>query len=181
MLAFLPWKGWAVLPRPFAKIGRVLDRLTDVSAFAAGLLLSFILLSVCLDVIMRYCLNRPLQWVIELTEYALLYITFLGTAWLLRTEGHITVDVVLNRLSPRRQAILRVFSSAVGIVICVCLVWFGFEVAWDHFQRGVYDPTILEFPKALVIVIIPIGSLILLLQFVRRGYRSMMSVLGRVS
>ena len=119
MLAFLPWKGWAVLPRPFAKIGRVLDRLTDVSAFAAGLLLSFILLSVCLDVIMRYCLNRPLQWVIELTEYALLYITFLGTAWLLRTEGHITVDVVLNRLSPRRQAILRVFSSAVGIVICV--------------------------------------------------------------
>ena len=91
------------------------------------------------------------------------------------------MDVVLNRLSPRRQAILRVFSSAVGIVICVCLVWFGFEVAWDHFQRGVYDPTILEFPKALVIVIIPIGSLILLLQFVRRGYRSMMSVLGRVS
>lgn len=163
------------------KIGHILDRIIDAFAFTAGLLLSFILLSVCLEVVMRYFLNRPLQWVIELTEYALLYITFLGTAWLLKREGHITVDVILNRLGPKTRAFLGIFSSVIGIVICVLLVWFGFEVAWDHFQRGVYNPTVLEFPKAPIIAIIPIGSLVLLFQFGRRGYGFLIRFMGESS
>jgi TRAP-type C4-dicarboxylate transport system permease small subunit len=101
------------LSRSLARIGCILDRIIDLCAFAAGLLLSFILISVCLEVVMRYFLNRPLQWVIELTEYALLYITFLGTAWLLKKDGHIAVDVMLFRLGPRAQAFLGVFSSAI--------------------------------------------------------------------
>ena len=171
-------KGWSACLKPFTKIGRILDRVVDIFAFLAGLLLAFILLSVCIEVIMRYFLNRPLQWVIELTEYALLYITFLGTAWLLKREGHITVDVILTRLSPRKQAFLGILSSAIGVLICVSLIWYGSEVAWDHFQRGVYDPTVLEFPKALVIVIIPVGSLVLLFQFFRRGYGFLLRVMG---
>lgn len=165
--------------KSLAKIGRVLDRIIDAFAFTACLLLAFILLSVCMEVIMRYFLNRPLQWVIELTEYALLYITFLGTAWLLKREGHITVDVILNRLGLKTRAFLAIFSSAIGIVICVSLVWYGFEVAWDHFQRGVYDPTVLEFPKAPIIAIIPTGSLVLLVQFFRKGYGFLIRLMGK--
>ncbi len=163
------------------RVGQILDRIINAFAFTAGLLLSFILLSVCLEVVMRYFFNRPLQWVIELTEYALLYITFLGTAWLLRREGHITVDVILNRLGPRTRNFLGIFSSVIGIVISVCLFWYGFEVAWDHFQRGIYNPTVLEFPKAPIIAIIPIGSLMLLCQFVRRGYGFLTHFRGKES
>jgi TRAP-type C4-dicarboxylate transport system permease small subunit len=172
-----PWKGWSGLSNSTTKIGRIIDRIVDAFAFAAGLVLTFILLSVCLEVIMRYFLNRPLQWVIEITEYALLYITFLGTAWLLKREGHITVDVILVRLSPKTRAILGIFSSVIGVIVCVCFVWYGTEVAWDHFRRGVYNPTVLEFPKAPIIAIIPIGSLVLLVQFLRRGYGFLIGLL----
>ena len=41
---------------------------------------------------------------------------------------------------------------------------FGAVTTIDHMQRGVRNPTILETPIALVIVIIPIGGAILFLE-----------------
>ncbi|MDP6179526.1 MAG: TRAP transporter small permease, partial [Desulfatiglandales bacterium] len=100
-----------------AKIGSILDKIIKFFSFLAGVILAFILLSVCLEVLMRYFLNRPLQWVVELTEYALLFITFLGTAWLLKREGHIKVDVFLTLFSPKAQAGLKIFSYLIGIIV----------------------------------------------------------------
>ncbi len=161
------------------KIGRILDKIIEIFAFIAGLILAFILLSVCLEVFMRYFLNRPLQWVVELTEYALLYITFLGAAWLLKRERHINVDIFLSLLSSRTRAGLKIFSSLIGIIVSFCLVWYGFAVSWEHFQDGIYNITLLEFPKAPLLAIIPIGSLILLAQFIRRAYGSLAAFMGK--
>ena len=160
-------------------IGRILDKIMEIFAFLAGLILAFILLSVCLEVFMRYFLNRPLQWVVELTEYALLYITFLGAAWLLKRGGHINVDIFLSLLSSRTRAGLKIFSSLIGIIVSFCLVWSGFAVSWEHFQDGIYNITLLEFPKAPLLAIIPIGSLILLAQFIRRAYGSLAAFMGK--
>ncbi len=162
-----------------AKIGRILDKIIESFSFLAGVILAFILLSVCLEVLMRYFLNRPLQWVVELTEYALLFITFLGTAWLLKREGHIKVDVFLTLFSPKTQAGLKIFSSLIGIIVSFSLVWYGFEVSWEHFKDGIYNITVLEFPKAPLLAIIPIGSLILLFQFIRRAYGSLVDFRGK--
>ena len=153
-----------------AAVGAIFDAILNVFAFLSALLLAFIMLSICLEVIMRYFLNRPLVWVIEMAEYALLYITFLGTAWLLRREGHVTVDILLVRLNPKNQAALGFFSSIIGIIISLVFIWYGSDVAWDHYQRGVFKPTVLQFPTAPILAIIPIGSVILAMQFIRRGY-----------
>ena len=161
------------------KIGNILDRIMAFFSFLAGLILALILVSVCLEVFMRYFLNRPLQWVVELTEYALLYITFLGTAWLLKKGGHINVDIFLSLLSKRTRSGLRIFSSLIGIIVSFCLVWYGFLVSWEHYQDGIYNITLLEFPKAPLLVIIPIGSLILLAQFIRRAYESLATFIGK--
>jgi C4-dicarboxylate transporter DctQ subunit len=154
------------------RMGRALDIVNRAFSFLAALLLVFILLSVCLEVFMRYFLNRPLQWVVELTEYTLLFITFLGAAWLLHRGGHISVDVVVNRLSSRTQARLRVLSCAIGILICGVLAWYGTDVAWDHYQRKIYNITLMEVPKAPLLAIIPVGCLVLLLEFIRQCYRA---------
>lgn len=151
-------------------VGAIFDGILDLFAFLSALLIAFIMLSICLEVFMRYFLNRPLVWVIEMSEYALLYITFLGTAWLLRREGHVTVDILLVRLNPKTRAALGFLSSIIGIGISLVLIWYGSEVAWDHYVRGVFKPTVLQFPTAPVLAIIPIGSVMLAMQFVRRGY-----------
>ncbi len=149
------------------------DSVINLCASLSGFLLVFTTLSVCLEVVMRYFINRPLTWVDEITEYILLYITFLGTAWVLKRDEHVVFDVLLTRVGEKSRAVLGFISSILCIPVCLVLIWYGSQVAWDHYQRGVYNPTLLEFPKGLVIAIIPLGSLLLLVQFLRRIYGSL--------
>jgi TRAP-type C4-dicarboxylate transport system permease small subunit len=150
----------------------ILDKTMEGMTFLAGLLLVFIMLAVCLDVILRTFFEVPQLWVTEVTEVLLLYITFLTSAWLLREEGHVRVDILLNRLEPRTVAFLGIVSSLVGVLVSLVLAVFGTAVTWDYYQRGVYTPSVMEFPVWLILLVIPLGSAALLFQFVRRGIRS---------
>ncbi len=150
------------------KLGKVFDHILAFFSFLVCAIIVVITLAVCVNVIMRYVFNRPIIGVEEITEQLLLFITFLGTAWLLKNEGHVTVDFVVIRLSPRTQAILTIISSLFGVLISLAFTWYGTKVAWANFVKGAYFSTILELPKAPFFAVIPLGSFFLLVQFLRR-------------
>lgn len=153
-----------------ARVAAVLDRTNDLFAIMACVLLTFMMLSVSAEVVMRYLFNRPLGWVVEISEISLLYITFLGVAWLLKRERHVKMDILVTRLKPRVQALLNVFGSIIGVAVCWVLTWYGAQVTWSHFQRGLFEPTILEIPNVYVLWVIPVGSFLFFTQFLRRTY-----------
>jgi TRAP-type C4-dicarboxylate transport system permease small subunit len=138
------------------KITAIFDRTLEAMAILAGILLAFAVLSVSVAVATRYFLGYPIGWVIEISTYILLYITFLVAAWVLREEGHVAVDILLLRLKPRTQSLLN--------------TWYGLRVTWDLFQTNYFTPTDLELPKWIINIIIFIGSLFLSIQFLRRTY-----------
>jgi TRAP-type C4-dicarboxylate transport system permease small subunit len=102
------------------------------------------------------CLQSAYCGVEEVTEQLLLYITFMGTAWLLKKEGHVAVDFVLLRMRPKTRSFFGIVSCLIGILICAALTWYGFKVTWVNLRQGAYFSSVLELPKAPVFVIIPI-------------------------
>lgn len=148
---------------------RLFDAVVNGFAVIAGVILILVMLSVCLDVVMRYFLKLPMVWVDELAEYALLFITFLGTTWVLRQpDGHVIVDVIGSQLSPPKRNVLAIIASVVGIVTCGIVTYFGVKVTWGLFARGIYNPTTLEIPRGILVAVIPAGSFLLCLQFIER-------------
>lgn len=154
------------------KIAGIFDRTVDVFSIIAAVLLIAIMLAVSVKVVFRYFLHTGLTGIDEISEIIMLYLTFLGAAWLLRRGGHITIDLLFVRLKPKAQVRLNVITSVLGIIICLILVWYGTLATVSFWQRGILTPTILEVPRALIIAIIPLGSLLLGLQFLRRAWLS---------
>ena len=153
------------------KVTSIFDRIIDFLAVVALALIAFMMLSVVAEVsIMRLLLNRPQAWVVDVTSQSLLFITFLGTAWLLREEGHVKMDLVLTRLSPRAQVVMNTIMSVVGTIICLVVAWYGARASWDHFQMGSWSATAMAIPRAPLLAVIPVGSFLLSLQFMRRTY-----------
>ena len=62
------------------KLISIFDCFLGLMAFLAALLIVFIMLGVVVEVLSRFFLNKPIFWMIEVIECALLYITFLGGA-----------------------------------------------------------------------------------------------------
>ncbi len=153
------------------KVGVIFDRAIDSLAVLAIVLLVFAWFSVNLEVVMRYFLNRPLIWVVEVTEYILAFTAFLGAAWVLKRDRHTVIDIVVNRLKPRNQALLNMITSIIGAIICLVLTWYGSQITWDHFQRDVLLTKALELPKAPFLSVIVLGSFLLFIQFLRRAFK----------
>lgn len=151
-----------------SRLGRVFDSAVGGMARLGDVILLFLMLSVCADVILRYFFNRPQAWIAEISEYLLLYITFLGAAWVLKNEGHVIVDILVCRLTSKTRATFGIISSVIGTFVCLVVFWFGTIETLDLFRRGVPNPSVLEFPKAPLVAIIPFGTFFFMIQFIRR-------------
>jgi len=145
--------------------------MNQVFVFLASVMMAGLMIIVCLDLTLRYFFNDPLIWGTEVTEILLLYITFLGAAWVFREEAHVAIDVFLNKMRGAVKKWVTVFSLFLTGIVAVVLIYYGFYATYDHYVRGVYNPTIIETPIALMIVIIPLGSIPLFLEVLVKGRR----------
>jgi len=150
----------------FHRLDEVSSGTNKVFIFIASLMMAGLMIIVCVDLTLRYVFNSPLIWGTEVTEIMLLYITFLGAAQVFREDSHVVIDIFLVFGSARRKRILGLISCALVGIVAVILVIYGFSTSYNHFMRGVYNPTIIETPIALILVIIPVGCVPLLLEVV---------------
>jgi C4-dicarboxylate transporter, DctQ subunit len=168
--------GWAMVgdEAQMSSPGRLnafLDRLIDWAAYLAGALLVGIMLFVTVSVLLRYVLNRPIGWSVEVSEYSLVCITFFLAAWVLKKEGHVRVDLVISYLNPRTQALLNMVTSALCTGVCLILTFYAGKVTHELYGGSYFTPTILMIPKFIFIGIITLGMLLLTLEFIRRTLR----------
>jgi C4-dicarboxylate transporter DctQ subunit len=150
----------------------IFDRVIDFMAFLAGLLLVASVLIECLEIFMRYCIKRPQIWSMDACEYILFGVAFLGAPWLLKKGGHVSVDIIIERLSPRARSYFGCLSSAVGIFVSALICWFGLVATWECYTTGVLVTKTYSVPKAYVLPFISIGYFFLLVEFGRQfiGY-----------
>jgi C4-dicarboxylate transporter DctQ subunit len=154
--------------KPMEKLSRIFDLVISSGIVLGGVLLVLVMFFVNAEIFTRYIAGHSLIWVVEISETSLLFITFLGVAWVLKRGGHVSVDILVNRLSPRRRSMLNAVTSIVGALAVFPLIWYGAQVTWTHYQKGLYEATALEIPNAAVLFIIPLGSLLLFIQLLKK-------------
>jgi TRAP-type C4-dicarboxylate transport system permease small subunit len=161
-----------------SKIGfwKFFDKLVEVMAALAGVILVFITAAVCYTIGMRFLFRQTAIWIIPMTEYALLWIVFLGTTWLLREGGHITTDVIYVHLNEKTKHYLDFIMSGIGGLACAMLFYFGVIHMCDCIIHGVTDVRAVTVPKSAIFVIIPIGSILLTVQFFRVAWSKLIDI-----
>ncbi|MFH1102432.1 MAG: TRAP transporter small permease subunit [Pseudomonadota bacterium] len=148
----------------FTAIDRITGTLNRLFIGIASFMMAGLMMIVCTDLALRYFFNAPLIWATEVTEILLLYITFLGAAQVFREDSHVVIDILLVISNVRIRRILGILSNTLVGIVSVVLIYYGFIATYDHFVRNIFNPTILETPIALIIVIIPIGCIPVLLE-----------------
>lgn len=153
------------------KLFKGLDWIENALAAFGGILVVGATFSVVLEVFSRYFFHHSFIWVNETVEYVLLYVPFLGAGWLLRKNAHITIDVLEPYMPKSVKRAADAFIVLLGVFVSAVLLWYGAKLTWDYWESDLRSLTPLKIPLYCVIVSIPLGSSVLLLEFVRRGYR----------
>lgn len=150
-------------------ISAIIDRISDIFAYIAGLMLVYIVVSVTIDVVFRYLFNNPLPYTLDISEILLHFITFLTAAWVMKRDGHVKMDLVLAALKREHQLLINGLTSILSAIICFVICWCGSVVTFDFFQRNVHQGMMLELPRAPILSVIPLSFLFLFFQCIKKG------------
>jgi C4-dicarboxylate transporter DctQ subunit len=154
---------------------RALDRAEEL---LTAVLLAAMTLLTFIQVVLRYVFDSGLVWALEATVYMFGWLVLLGISGVVRTDGHIAVDMVTKHLGPPLQ-------KAVALVAMgLCLLYTGLMLAasWSlvtrlqAFGSSAHD---VPLPRWILLLSLPIGFALLGLRLIQstvgiaRGARPM--------
>ncbi len=132
--------------------------------WAGGLLLMFTLLITTVDVSGRY-FRLPLPGTLEICELSLSAVVVLTWAHTQAQRGHVTIDMLFDRLPRRAQGMVNMFTSLLGLFLAILIAWvFVFYTLMSIADGETTDLlSIQEYPFKFLVCI---GALALSCQFV---------------
>lgn len=160
------------------KILRIIDKVNDTIGRIASYLILLIIAIVCFEVFMRYFLNAPTTWVFELSSMTFgTYIVMAG-GFTYYLDAHVRMDLLYNKMSPRRRALSDSITFIFTATFCVALIWKGYERAVFAIINSETSNTIWNPSLIPIKTILPIGAVFLFLQAIAKFIRDLRRVLG---
>lgn len=119
--------------------------------------LSFIaiIVSAAVQVFGRFILQATYSWTDELCRYGMVWMTFIGAGYAIRTRGHIAVDLLKTILPKKMSSVIEKFNDLCQIVFGAVLFWFGLKLVLMNIAQMTPG---LKISMGLVYSCIPIGG-----------------------
>ncbi len=124
----------------------------------ASLSLVVIMFVVAGNALSRYFLDASVRWSFELSEYILLYFTFLSAPYLIRVGGHATFDIFTSLARGRLLMAMTVTSLVLSLVICAMFTVAAFNLTVENYERNIILQNNLMTPRYLLLAVIPVGG-----------------------
>ncbi len=107
-----------------------------IGYFSAALLL-LLVVNVFYDVVMRYLFNDVSIGMQELEWHLYSMVFLFGVAYALQTDGHVRVDVLYEKASPKTRAIIDIFGTVVFLwPFCFLVADYGIDFAREAWELG---------------------------------------------
>lgn len=158
-------KAWEVLLKGIGKINNWI-------AVFAGACIFIMVVTTTREVMGRYLFNAPTDWILVLCQYLMVTVAFLGAAYTLEVGGHVSVDLLYTRFSPRAKRSVSIVISLIVLCVASIFTWQCWEFAWGSLQAGAVSGEAVPWPLFPVQVMMPIGSFLLCLACISRIYHN---------
>lgn len=135
-------------------------------AVLAKLILALIVLLVTADVLARN-VARPMAWSASLTEYLLIYATFLPMPALVRSKGHVCADFLRTALPLPVQRVAERFVYVLCAALCAYLGYFAATSLAEAVRTGAYEIRSFDMPKWLIFLPMVVGLWLSAIEFLR--------------
>lgn len=121
------------------------------------------MLIICYDVLARYVLNQPSEWVFQSASSGLLAITFLSLPYLYARDDHIAVDLVYDHLPRGVRVAAGWLTRVIAVIFGLVLAWYGFDLVRSAAEAGLRTSGAFSFPVSWVSAPMAVGGLLLAL------------------
>jgi TRAP-type C4-dicarboxylate transport system permease small subunit len=141
------------------RLKRVENAIGKVEMTFCMLCMGVIVLSTALSVLFRYVLQSPLIWANDAGTLALVWVTFVGAAVLLKEGGHVAITGLVNRLPPRALLAAGLLSAMVIGVSMATVGWFAVRAAQVQWGQEIVALRISRAFYSIPIIVAALSSI----------------------
>ncbi len=137
---------------------------------AASVYIGFIMLAILYMTICRTFGWSYHQIVNTWIEYGFVYILFLGSPWLVRTRGHVYIEMLTAAVPPSTRNIVSRVITAISAAICLVWFWYTLGSFLEHAEDPMaYDESRAEmgYRSWVWSIALPTGFLFMAIEFLR--------------
>ena len=153
---------------------RAIDAASEGLGRLCGWLALAMVLLVFALVVARYAFSAGSQAAQELALWLHAVVFLLGTAFALRHDQHVRVDVLQQRWPPRRQAAADLIGTALFLLpFCAFMLWISLDYVAASWRLGEGSREGAGLPAVYLLkTLIPLTALLLALQGLAQGWRA---------
>ena len=82
------------------------------------------------------CINHPISWTVELCQFLLSWLAFLGADLALRQGSILGVDIVMRRMPKKVQAAVRIATNLIILALLIAFVKYGVNLCKSNYKRS---------------------------------------------
>lgn len=147
------------------------DRVTDVLGALGGIAILVLMFLTTIDVVLRKTTGQGVGGTVEISEVVLVAAVFLGLPAAQASGAHVATTVVTSHLSERTRRVVLVAVGLISTLIATVMLYATTLAAATSVENGEYRFGLVHVPVWPARIIIPIGVLLLLIEFVRHLMR----------
>ena len=139
-----------------------------------------VVLVVFVDVVMRYAFQTSFVFTKELEWHLFAFIFLMGAGYTLLKDGHVRVDIIYQRMSPKAQAWIN-FLGVLFFLLpgCYMIIITSIPFVQSSFDVLENSPDPGGIPYRFIIKsCIPIGFIFVTLQGISLGIKSLLTIFG---
>ena len=138
------------------RVYRYIEMLNELAGNAVSYLFPVLVAIMSFEVVARYLFNRPQIWTWDVAKMFLILIVMWSGGYGVVHKAHVTVDVLMIRLSSKTKRIIGLFTVPLTLFGIGILLWTSAERAWGslriHERFGsLWNPPIYPLRIALVL------------------------------
>lgn len=162
------------------KLADIIDSFNETIGVAVSWLTGILVITVCYDVFTRYVVNASSVAVQELEWHLFAVIFLAGSAYTLKTDKHVRIDIVYQKLPERGKATVNFIGTILFLVpFAVLVIWTSKDFVLNSFAIHESSPDPGGLPaRYLLKALIPLSFVPLLLQGLVLIFKSYMALIG---
>jgi len=135
----------------------IIEKVSLIFGYISGGFAFLMMVIIGYDVLMRHIFDDPTIWADEISCYLLVGITFLGAAYTLSMNGHVRIETITDRLSPKVKRYLEFITDVASLAFLVIFTRQAYWLVKDSLVSVKISATLLRTPLYLPQLMLAIG------------------------
>lgn len=166
--------------RKLAALARACEAVVDSCGLVSSWCSLAIVLVMAFNVLLRYAFSAGSVAMQELEWHLMAPIALLGMSYAILKDGHVRVDVVYARMSPRYRQAINALSHLLVLIFAAIMVLLSAPYVEQSFRIGEVSPDPGGLPhRYLLKSMIPLGFILLGIQAAGAALRAILELSGR--